>query len=153
MTIHLLRHVRAGRRSAWTGDDEARPASKVGRRQAKDLAVRFADLPVTAVVSSPYVRCVQSVAPLAKGLGLTVVESPALAEGAGIDDVLDLIASLDGDAVLCTHGDVVQLVLDQVRRDGVKLRKPRLEKGSVWALERRASRFTDATYQRPPRLD
>ena len=149
MTVHLVRHARAGRRSAWDGPDEERPISKAGRRQARDLAAHLADADLTRVLSSPYVRCIQTAEAIAETHGLTVEVVDALAEGVGAADVADLLADLDGDVVLCTHGDVGSLVLAQVRRDGVKLRAPRWEKGSVWALEAKKGRFVRATY-RPP---
>ena len=76
MTVYLVRHARAGRRSAWKGDDRLRPLSKVGRRQAAalvDLLVEVSgDREIEEILSSPYVRCRQSVDPLAKRLGLKV---------------------------------------------------------------------------------
>ena len=68
MTIHLVRHARAGSRSRWKGDDSLRPLSKVGRTQADGIAKRLANEPVDLIVSSPYLRCVDTVAPLVERL-------------------------------------------------------------------------------------
>lgn len=149
MTIYLMRHARAGRRSAWNGPDEDRPISKAGRRQARHLAEALADNGITRILSSPYVRCVQTAEPLAEALGVEVETVDCLAEGAGAERVASLVAEQEGDVVLCTHGDVADHVLRQVRRDGVKLRAPKSVKGSVWVLEHRKSHFTRATYLRP----
>ena len=46
------------------------PLAPEGRRQAQDLARRLSDLPITAIYSSPFLRAVDTVAPLAAALGL-----------------------------------------------------------------------------------
>ena len=37
--------------------------------------------------------------------------------------------------MLCTHGDVMQELLDHFGRHGVKLRDHRMEKGSIWVFD------------------
>ncbi len=37
--------------------------------------------------------------------------------------------------MLCTHGDVMQDLLDHFGRHGVKLRDHRMEKGSIWEFD------------------
>jgi 2,3-bisphosphoglycerate-dependent phosphoglycerate mutase len=54
------------------------PLSQTGRRQAQDLAPVLADLGVTALASSPYIRAVGTLAPFAEASGLPI----------GIDDDL-----------------------------------------------------------------
>ena len=152
MTVYLLRHARAGRRSAWKGDDELRPLSKVGRRQANGLLDLLADAEIEQIVSSPYVRCVESVAPLAGKRGLAVDIVDELREGASLEDALRLLDKVAGQSVvLCTHGDVVQTLLTHLKANGVKVGKLRMEKGSVWALETRKGHVTKATYLPPPK--
>ena len=158
MTVYLVRHARAGRRSAWKGDDTLRPLSKVGRRQAAGLVDVLADVladgHIEAIVSSPYVRCRQSVEPLAKRLGLPVDVADELAEGAGLEEALRLVEKVsDREVVLCTHGDIVELLLTHAKTNGVKTGKLRMEKGSVWALETKAGRITKAAYLPPPASD
>ncbi|MBA3366903.1 MAG: histidine phosphatase family protein, partial [Actinobacteria bacterium] len=107
MTVLLVRHASAGDRSDWEGDDALRPIDAGGRRQAKGLAEL--EYGVTRVLSSPAVRCVQTVAPLAERLGLPVEERGELDEGSSRDTVGVLLEELaDETAVLCTHGDVIQ---------------------------------------------
>jgi 8-oxo-dGTP diphosphatase len=140
VTVYLLRHARAGRRSAWKGDDELRPLSKVGQRQAEGLVDLLAGAPIDQILSSPYVRCVESVEPLADDRNLE------------IDDALRLFEKVSGHAtVLCTHGDIVEELLSHFKANGVKIGKPRMEKGSVWAFETRNGRVTKATYLPPPK--
>ncbi|HTZ05622.1 MAG TPA: histidine phosphatase family protein [Gaiellaceae bacterium] len=107
MSVILLRHASAGDRDAWTGDDRARPLDAAGRADAD--ALRGA-MRATRVVSSPYVRCVETVEPLAASLGLEVELDDRLAEGGSRAGALALLAELDG-GVACTHGDIVEAVL------------------------------------------
>ena len=111
MAILLLRHAKAGDREDWTGDDGQRPLSKPGRRQAESLVELLKPFRLTRILSSPLVRCVQTVEPLATARALAVEKSPALAEGAGAKDAVILMRALEDDAVLCTHGDVLWDVL------------------------------------------
>ncbi len=113
MSVILLRHASAGERSAWDGDDMLRPLDKRGRKQASKLRDELRARGVKRVVSSPYVRCMQTVAPL----GLEIVPDERLAEGASERDTRELLATLD-DAVACTHGDVVENVLGRSLKKG-----------------------------------
>lgn len=74
--VLLVRHARAGKRSSWTKDDQARPIDPLGRRQADalaDLATLFAP---DAVYSAPPARCLQTVTPLAARLGIEITTVP-----------------------------------------------------------------------------
>ena len=63
-TIYLVRHAKAGDRSSWDGDDTIRPLSGKGRRQAVAISDRLFDLiaahPDAQLISSPYIRCMQT---------------------------------------------------------------------------------------------
>lgn len=111
MSVVLLRHASAGDREAWDGDDRLRPLDERGRRQAQKLARALKD--VRRVVSSPYLRCLETVEPL----GLPVEIDGRLAEGASRAEALELLDSL-ADAVACTHGDVVEAVLGRSLKKG-----------------------------------
>src|SRR5699024_4607764 len=76
MTVVLLRHASAGERDEWTGADRARPLDARGRERAEALVPELRRLGVRRVVSSPYVRCAQTVEPL----GLPVEYDDRLAE-------------------------------------------------------------------------
>jgi 8-oxo-(d)GTP phosphatase len=106
VTVVLLRHASAGDRDAWRGDDRLRPLDKRGLAQAAALRGILLARGVRHVVSSPYVRCTQTVAPL----DLEIVPDERLAEGAALEDALRALEELDH-AVACTHGDVVEAVL------------------------------------------
>jgi 8-oxo-dGTP diphosphatase len=149
--LFLVRHAKAGSRRAWSGDDALRPLSKRGRIQARKLAKRLAGEDVARIVSSPYVRCVETVAPLADKLGLEVERSDALAEGATLADSLRLVEKCaDAPAVLCTHGDVLGNLLMHYSHLGVELGDDRIEKASVWVLDHVDGEVRSARYLPPP---
>lgn len=147
-TLYLVRHAKAGSRDAWTEDDRLRPLSKAGRRQAEGLVQAFRGIEVERVISSPYVRCVQTVRPLALDRGLPVETSAALAEGAPPERVLELLEETTRTpSVLCTHGDLVPAVVLHAAERGAELVGERSwKKGSVWVLERRDGEVVRATY-------
>jgi broad specificity phosphatase PhoE len=138
MTVLLVRHTHAGDRAAWDGDDRRRPVSDRGAEQAEALVDLLASYPVERVLSSPYVRCVQSVAPLAAARSLEVEEEDLLAEGAPLDLVRQLLRrSAAQDVVLCSHGDVIGAVVSDLARRGVDLGPAGAtwEKASTWILD------------------
>src|SRR5579864_3821639 len=82
--VFLVRHAQALPRSGWEGDDRDRDLSKKGRRQAGGLVALLQELKPQRVLSSPYLRCTETVRPLAEALGVVVEMEDRLAEGAGI---------------------------------------------------------------------
>ena len=150
MAVYLVRHAKAGDRTKWNGPDEARPLSRKGQRQAEGLVDLLATRDIGRILSSPYLRCVQTVEPLATRLGLDVETVDSLAEDTPEDEVLDLVRKLAPEnPVLCTHGDVIPTLLEGVRaRDGLALADDYpCAKGAVWVLDESAEgRFTAAAY-------
>lgn len=149
MSVFLVRHAAAGDRDAWEGDDRLRPLSKKGRRQAPAIAEQLEPLGVRRLISSPYIRCVQTLEPLAERLGVTVEEDERLAEGAGLE-VLDLVREAGDGAALSTHGDVCADLLGHLARLGVVRGRLEAEKGSTWVLDLDRERIVGARYLRPP---
>ena len=135
--FYFVRHAKAGSRSHWTGDDRARLLSKSGVKQAEALVSVLGPFPISTIFSSPYLRCVQTVEPLAQKRRLSIQETRHLAEGARLKGAYRFIEDPDlDDTVLCTHGDVIQeLVDDLIRRRIVKASQMELDKGSTWVVE------------------
>jgi broad specificity phosphatase PhoE len=136
-TFYFVRHAKAGSRSHWDADDRLRPLSKKGLKQAEALVTVLAAYAITDVLTSPYLRCVQTVEPLAAVRGLELKKTPALAEGYGLNGALELVreAKLQ-QAVLCTHGDVVWELVDYlVERRIVKPSEGGFEKGCTWVVD------------------
>ena len=118
MTSVLLRHAAAGDREYWDGDDFHRPLNAKGRRQAAELVELLQPLGVRRVVSSPYVRCLETVRPLAAALEVALEADDRLAEGAG-PAAAELLRE-DG-IVCCTHGDIAEAVLGRSLRKGASV--------------------------------
>jgi 8-oxo-dGTP diphosphatase len=136
VSIHLVRHAKAGSRRAWSGDDQLRPLSKAGRAQAKAVAKAFGAVGVERVLSSPFVRCRETVAPLAERVHVELEVADALEEGASLADSLRLVEKLlTEEAVLCTHGDVLGNLLMHYAHLGIDIGDARIEKASVWTLD------------------
>ena len=163
MKLFVVRHVKAGDRSRWDGPDDSRPISKTGRRQAKALARRLAGENVSALLASPSLRCVQSLEPLAKKVGLKVEEDDRLAEGSSIEDSLAVARDAPDRAVLCSHGDVIPDLIAALVRRGMELTtEPDWRKATVWVLEGTTQTRSDsggellfqtASVEPPPNVD
>jgi phosphohistidine phosphatase SixA len=125
MLVVLVRHATAGDRAKWHDDDRLRPLDTRGRRQAAALPAALAELPIRRILTSPYVRCVQTVEPLATALGIEIEETDALAEGTARAGVLPLLSTAAAGTALCTHGDVCHELVGERRTP----------KGSVWVLD------------------
>jgi 8-oxo-dGTP diphosphatase len=144
-TFYVVRHAKAGSRGHWTGDDRQRPLSKKGIKQAEALVEILAPFPIAAIYSSPFLRCVQTVEPLARARKLPLKQTPSVAEGHGLAGAMELIGDpkLD-EVVLSTHGDIVwELVEELVQRRIVKPGEGGFEKGSTWVVD-----FEDGSFER-----
>ena len=149
--VYLVRHAKAGERRTWEGDDMARPLSKHGWRQAEALGKRLAGKGVSTLYSSPYVRCVQTLEPLAGRIDAAVLEEDRLLEGERFEGVLDLLAEVPEGSVLCSHGDIIPDTISALRRRGMEVQTPAdWRKASVWVLRRKGSRITKGKVWPPP---
>ncbi len=81
-TLILLRHGRSSANvsGVLAGRTPGVELDDTGRAQADKLVGRLAGVPIAEIVSSPMVRCEQTVAPLATDRGLTPATEPELAE-------------------------------------------------------------------------
>jgi 8-oxo-dGTP diphosphatase len=139
--VFLVRHARAGDRARWTGDDRGRPLDGRGRRQADAMVAPLAGYALTRLVSSPYLRCVQTLEPLSARLAMRVEHDHALAEGGSAEDARALLDRLGpGPLVLCTHGDVMEALVGEDA--------PR-KKGATWLLAREGDAIRQVRYWPP----
>ena len=149
---YMVRHANAGDRSDWSGDDRLRPLTKSGQRQAAALADMLEREPIDKILSSGYLRCMQTVEPLGRRRKLPVEPVKELEEGAGGESVLRLVQKFRGrNVVLCTHGDVVEELLERLIAAGLIQRaRASMEKGSTWVLEEKEGKITGAKYLPAP---
>ncbi|ETX02288.1 MAG: hypothetical protein ETSY1_04150 [Candidatus Entotheonella factor] len=91
-----------------TGQSPTAPLTPAGHQQALELADHFAPQGVDLLVSSPYTRAQQSIAPLAERLGLAVQTDERLAEctlaSPPVDDFRGAIRQLFDDPDLAWPG-------------------------------------------------
>lgn len=127
MEIHLIRHAHAGSRKGWDGDDLERPLSDRGWGQAEGIEKDLADAGIDRLWSSSYVRCLQTLDPLADRLGLEVEVVEPLSEGGSGAEALDLLlyAARSGlTLAACSHGDVIPAVVATALGRGASLDGP-----------------------------
>ena len=147
-TYYVVRHAKAGSRSAWDKDDGLRPLSRKGIEQAEALVQILEPFPITAIFSSPFLRCMQTVEALAAARKLPVQQSRELAEGHGLGGAMSVMGdpALDH-AVLSTHGDIVsELIEELVARHVVRPGDGGLDKGSTWVIDVENGTFVRARY-------
>ena len=121
--------------------------------QAEAIGAALAVRPVRRILSSPAVRCVETVAPLGHMTGLDVELCEQLAEGAYVAEAFDLLGTLagaEGDSVLCSHGDVIPGLLWALQYNGLDIADlGRCKKASIWELDVSDGRIVAATYRHP----
>lgn len=149
--VVLIRHAHAGDRVGESGDRLARRLSPRGHRQAERLVELVRPWSPQRVLSSPYVRCVETVDPLSASLGLSTEISQSLAEGAWFEALTLVRSLLDDKVALCTHGDVIsEILITLADEDRLDLGPhPRQARGSAWVLESHGQRLIKATYISP----
>ena len=152
--IYLVRHAHAGDKHAWQGPDGHRPLSAPGIAEAHGLLSRLAPFAIGTIVSSPALRCQQSVAVLAEQRGLPVTLDDRLGVHADLAATVALLFSAPPDAgiVLCTHGEVIERLLGALRAGGAPVSPDATwPKGSTWVLATDGATITAADYLPPLR--
>jgi 8-oxo-dGTP diphosphatase len=154
-TVHLIRHAKAKNRLTWEEPDHLRPLTKRGRRESVAIAGRLDGEALARLVSSPFVRCLQTLEPVAVALDLPIETTELLAEGADGADACELLLTLAAErpVACCTHGDVLSDVVDIVASSGVPLVGPRMTPvASAWVFEVEGGHFVSAHFvEQPPR--
>jgi phosphohistidine phosphatase SixA len=150
--LYLVRHADAGDKRAWNGPDDHRPLTSAGHRQARRLPAQLDGDAITAIVSSPTVRCLQTVEPLAWHRGLEVRTDARLDVDANPDAALALLLDASSDqAVWCTHGELIGELLTRLRARGAPIGDgAEWRKGSIWRLHVVAGQVAGAIYLPPP---
>jgi 8-oxo-dGTP diphosphatase len=150
--LYLVRHAKAGERRLWDGDDRDRPLSPKGWKQAELLAARLLALDVSELYSSPYVRCLQTLQPLADRLDRTVKVDNRLSEDEPFEPLLEMLTEVPDGTVMSSHGDMIPAAVSALQRRGMEIRTPPdWRKASVWVLKRnKHGQIVHATVWPPP---
>lgn len=149
--IYLVRHARAGRRKDWKGEDSKRPLSNRGWEQAREIGAFLADAQVGRLVTSPYVRCRQTLEPAATLTNVKIERSKALLEETNPKKAVKLLRKVGNTpAALCSHGDIIPAVMTILESEGTILENQlEFAKGSVWAIDVVDGAFPAARYIPP----
>jgi phosphohistidine phosphatase SixA len=149
----VLRHAEAGERSAWRRPDQERPLTLVGQKQSQALVEQLAGIAFKRLVSSPYLRCRQTLQPLAEARGMAIEIRDELAEGGRPEDVEKIVvdAATGGSVIACVHGDGMTRLIGSLAERGVPLDSDPSNhaKGSIWVLRITDSEIVSARYQPP----
>lgn len=151
----LVRHAHAKPRSGWKPPDPERPLDTTGRRRARTLEPILASYRPLKALTSPSVRCRDTVAPWAESHGIELADKRGLSEeghAARPDRAArHLRQALDRaqPVVLCTHGPVLPDLLQVLAAHGTggspeaallnDLREDNLDKGEALVLHVRGS--------------
>jgi len=115
--VLVIRHASAADRKDWEGDDRLRPLDAKGVAQAGRFVELLDGYQVSRVLSSPALRCLQTVEPLAHARGLTVDVREELAEERQGSDGAALVRSLIGDdVVLSVHGGLSEAAFGESQK-------------------------------------
>jgi 8-oxo-dGTP diphosphatase len=143
----VVRHAEALPRKEWEQADSGRPLTDHGFDQAAALAPLLASYGVARLVTSPSVRCVQTLQPYADLRRLKLHEVDGLSEeqftGRRVRRVIDNLLDWRQGVAACSHRPVLPLLLDALGVDTPPLAPAELvvchhRKGRIVALERHA---------------
>ena len=141
-TLVVLRHGKAAARSDDLEDLE-RPLTPVGVQQAKALEPVLDAYGVSRVVSSPALRCAQTVEPYAHSISTFIEIDERLSENTRATDVqrsIDSIIDRKRPVVLCSHRPTLPWIFDAIGTDSYDLGTGEgivvhHRKGTVFAVE------------------
>jgi 8-oxo-(d)GTP phosphatase len=137
----LLRHASAGARLSSPGIDRFRPLDDAGRAVSRQLVWHLADREITRIVSSPIVRCVESVVPIAGSRRIVVENRWELEPDRALDDLMTLLVELPDSTLVCTHREVFEKLFGW---------DVTCEKGAAWVASRRGAEVVPELYLAPP---
>lgn len=118
--IVLQRHGKAERRSGEYPDDLARPLAPAGRQQAMTLVEPLAAYGAEDLISSPAIRCVQTVRPYSESYAVELRTDAALTEISyihaprAIVSWLRELADQRRGTIVCTHGPLLDELIGAV---------------------------------------
>jgi 8-oxo-dGTP diphosphatase len=118
--IIAFRHGKAVSPASWSGTDATRPLSKRGVQQAATNVATLEAWRPRKIITSPAVRCVATVAPLAAATGIVPRQEPNLSQdayedgSANVREVVGKRVRARKTAVLCSHGPVLPEILREV---------------------------------------
>jgi 8-oxo-(d)GTP phosphatase len=140
VALIVVRHATAGHRDSWEGDDRLRPLDDRGRVQADELVKVLSGHTIDRIVTSPTVRCVQTIEPIARARKLEIEPRDELGEERQVPDGVGLALSLlTEEALVCCHGGFPEALAGE-----------RLKKSAAVVLEPDRGRLRPVARYKPP---
>jgi 8-oxo-dGTP diphosphatase len=162
-TLILLRHAKALKRVEWIGDDGDRPLDNRGQVQSEKFRVIYEAYEIDEIFSSDAYRCLETVKPLARDLGLNVGISSDISEYQYSRDREKplkfakkfLKASKDSETpktvLLCSHNPVLPKILKELAGGMAVDEIDRgLEPGDGWVLFHRDGKVRAINFIQAP---
>ncbi len=137
----MLRHGKALERTEWQGEDEDRPLQLVGQLQSKRMLSLYQVYGLDEIHTSDAVRCLDTVALMAKSLQITPVITNAVSEYTykknkekAIEYAKELIKKKK-QVILCSHNPVLPRMMEKLTKK-IDFDYPdnKLMPGEAWVL-------------------
>jgi 8-oxo-dGTP pyrophosphatase MutT (NUDIX family)/phosphohistidine phosphatase SixA len=128
----ILRHAKARARSTWNDGEASRPLLTEGNAQAEALPKLLKAFGANSVFSSPWTRCLSTIAPYAQRSKVKVKTRPEFTEAANAKkpnatkNALEAIVALGKPAVICTHRPVLPTMIESLEVSASKTLKIKL---------------------------
>jgi phosphohistidine phosphatase SixA len=153
--LSVVRHAEAGDRERFVGDDSLRPLSRQGRRQANALGKRLAESSLD-LITSPYLRCVETLSPTSSRLRRAMMLASWLVEGEPADEALYQLIELTGEIgglVACTHQDLMVGMFDvAIAAGAVASSRPLFEKAATAEFTIISGKVVAVSFVAPPKI-
>jgi 8-oxo-dGTP diphosphatase len=127
----ILRHAKARSRATWKDGEASRPLLTEGNAQAEALPKLLKAFGAKLVFSSPWTRCLSTIAPYAQRTKVKVKTRPEFTEAANAKKpeqtkvALETIVALGKPAVVCTHRPVLPTIIETLEKrtsDAIKIK-------------------------------
>jgi 8-oxo-dGTP pyrophosphatase MutT (NUDIX family)/phosphohistidine phosphatase SixA len=118
--IVAVRHGKAVPPQAWDGPDSTRPLMHRGTDQAVSIAPGIAAFGPEKIISSTATRCIATVEPLSRLTRLPIKATADISQDAyeqgdsGVPDVVARRLKKKRSTVVCSHGPVLPLIIEQL---------------------------------------
>ena len=135
----ILRHAKATLRSEWKGEEAKRPLLAEGKVQAKALVPLIAAYGPRRLITSPWTRCHETVAPYAEARKQKLIERHQLTElgnqkrPARTQDVVNDLLGTSKSGLMCSHRPALPSILAPFAAMASKDLRKEIEAGSTLA--------------------
>ena len=142
-TLIIVRHTKALERGDWDDDDSKRTLDERGVVQSEQLIQHLEPFGIDEIYSSDYIRCIQTVTPLAQSRGLKITEIPNLnEENFELDperaiSFANAVKQDEKNILICSHNPVIPTMLRGILNTKLKNKDLiKLEPGDAWIVHR-----------------